>query len=259
MSPEFPPVHLLASNLGPEELEKLEESIPTLTWNAHEAGIVVGRITRRERALFELRRLKVQTTEVKSDSERASLPADAVIKVVKLGWLTDSLKQGTVLPTQPYLIYEGKKAAETAAPSASAAPKTISTSSEEKRTNLPDTSSRLQRVERRTSDVALSKQTERPSHAPASRRKPSDRPPLLHETTSEHDVSLPPVPDYLHTTYSCQRPTPVDSPNATFIEQLKRIRTHRLLEGDKVGVRAYSTTIAAVAAYPFPLKSSIGN
>ncbi|KAI0469142.1 hypothetical protein F4859DRAFT_150351 [Xylaria cf. heliscus] len=55
---------------------------------------------------------------------------------------------------------------------------------------------------------------------------------LAHESTSEHDraMQLPPIPDYLHTDYSCQRPTPFNSPNSEFIEQLKKMRTLRTLE-----------------------------
>jgi DNA polymerase IV len=81
---------------------------------------------------------------------------------------------------------------------------------------------------------------------------------LLHQTTSEHDNpdKLPPIPEYLHTTYSCQRPTPINSPNDPFIDQLKKIRTARVLEADEIGVRAYSTAIAALAAYPYTLSST---
>jgi DNA polymerase IV len=84
------------------------------------------------------------------------------------------------------------------------------------------------------------------------------RPPhLLHETTSEHERldGLPPIPDFLHTTYSCQRPTTAHSLNDPFIFQLKEIKLSRILTGDEIGVRAYSTAIATLAAYPHKLTS----
>jgi len=45
----------------------------------------------------------------------------------------------------------------------------------------------------------------------------------------------------------------MNSPNAAFIVQLTKIRDSRLLTLDEIGVRAYSTSIASVAAYPHPI------
>ncbi|KAM0739210.1 hypothetical protein ACQRIT_006947 [Beauveria bassiana] len=61
------------------------------------------------------------------------------------------------------------------------------------------------------------------------------KPGLTRESTSEHDIQLPLIPYHLHTTYSCQRPTPINPPNSSFIDELKSIRTIRLLQGDKIG------------------------
>jgi DNA polymerase IV len=55
--------------------------------------------------------------------------------------------------------------------------------------------------------------------------------------------------------YACQRSTPRDSPNEAFISLLKKIRTARELTNDQIGVRAYSTSIASLAAYPYKLSS----
>ncbi|KAL9639643.1 MAG: hypothetical protein Q9164_000799 [Protoblastenia rupestris] len=86
---------------------------------------------------------------------------------------------------------------------------------------------------------------------------------LLHQTTSEHDedgvsVFLPPMPDWVvqNKIYSCERATPLDSPNKDFIAQLKQIKLARLLTLDEIGVRAYSTSIASLAAYPYRLQST---
>lgn len=85
---------------------------------------------------------------------------------------------------------------------------------------------------------------------------------LLHRTTSGHDedfVSSPrAMPDWVkeNKIYSCERATPLRSLNVEFIEQLQKIKMARVLIGDSIGVRAYSTSIAALAAYPYRLQSS---
>lgn len=83
---------------------------------------------------------------------------------------------------------------------------------------------------------------------------------LLHESTSEHESAthdLPEMPQWVKDglEYSCQRTTPLTGPNDAFIDQLKKIRTARDLTNDQIGVRAYSTAIAAIAAYPFTVTS----
>lgn len=90
----------------------------------------------------------------------------------------------------------------------------------------------------------------------------SQMPQLLRQTTSEdneiRDGTLPPMPSWvLHNKiYSCERSTPLNSPNADFIQLLKRIRLARELTLDEIGVRAYSTSIASLSAYPYRLQSS---
>ncbi|KAF2448209.1 Nucleotidyltransferase [Karstenula rhodostoma CBS 690.94] len=82
---------------------------------------------------------------------------------------------------------------------------------------------------------------------------------LLQQTTSDYegeDSDLPPPPDWVvnGVKYACQRFTPANPPNQDFIEQLKRIRTARTLIDDAIGVRAYSSIIASIAAYPHKLR-----
>lgn len=79
---------------------------------------------------------------------------------------------------------------------------------------------------------------------------------LLQATTSEYegsDTDFPQPPDWVkkHVKYACQRFTPADGPNEDFLEQLRKIRTARTLIDDEIGVRAYSTIIASIAAYPY--------
>ncbi|KAL7968528.1 hypothetical protein HDV63DRAFT_378911 [Trichoderma sp. SZMC 28014] len=178
------------------------------------------------------------------------LPRDVVL-VLKLAWLLDSLKQDVTLPVDDYLLYQGRKLP-----------------SQPKKDTTPKTSPSRQRFKGRASAVLAraaedQQRTSTSPHSPQAARRRNDspstpsgrkraEPPTLHrETTSEHDVPLPPIPDFLHTTYSCQRPSPVNPPNAAFIKELKAVRKLRLLQGDQVGVRAYSTSIASLAAYPF--------
>ncbi|TQN75191.1 DNA polymerase lambda [Colletotrichum shisoi] len=70
MALELPPVYLLPTHLKPDELHDLEGKIPSLTYNIQEASIVIGKISQRERALFELRRGKVLTDPI--DATRIS-------------------------------------------------------------------------------------------------------------------------------------------------------------------------------------------
>lgn len=80
---------------------------------------------------------------------------------------------------------------------------------------------------------------------------------LFHQTSSEQDADeeFPPIPSFLKTIYSCERPTPLNPVNEGFIIQLKKIRKARELTDDGVGVRAYSSAIAVLSAYPYTLTS----
>ncbi|KAH6890013.1 hypothetical protein B0T10DRAFT_45258 [Thelonectria olida] len=269
MALDLPPIFLLSTHLQPKELHELEEKIDSLTYDINEVEIVVGNISRRERAMFELRRARLETVPLvhtggilddqpgqaakaeESNSppspkrRKLSAPAEGkmqTVKVVKLAWLKDSMEKGQVLPVSPYLLYEGQKCP----------PKALA-----KHANTSPISGIIARA-------AMDQLEQPPPQVSASRTRqgrfssplPQSRPKLTHQTTSEHGLVLPPIPEFLKTTYSCQRPTPVDPPNDEFVDVLKQVRTIRILRGDQVGVRAYSTSIATVAAYPYPLKTS---
>ncbi|TGO30009.1 hypothetical protein BPAE_0009g00670 [Botrytis paeoniae] len=155
-------------------------------------------------------------------------------KVLKIDWYFDSIKEGMLLPIDKYLIYEGRRVTEP--------PK-----------SLP--SDLLTRAAAYSGGSPNHKYS--PHYRQQQSSKPLTRPTLLAQTTSEHDdpSHFPPLPEYLKTIYSCERPTPLTSPNDPFINQLKTIKLKRLLDGDPIGVRAYSTSIASIAAYPYPLRS----
>ncbi|KAK1835947.1 hypothetical protein QBC39DRAFT_130512 [Podospora conica] len=274
---KLPPIFLLSTHLEADTLQKLEDEIPTLTYDINEAEVVLGNISRKQRALFELRKHKLETTEIPSSDNptdspkrkrvRTTAPVDDIsdtasegeseaglettpvkptirtVKVVKLSWFTDSQKAGKVLPFGGYLLYEGRKEPKTPVKSPS----------------LP----RAEDVLKRAMADAASRPGARPGSSSSQAHgrefiQRSSKPPMLRQTTTEDEVNkhLPPIPDYLHTTYSCQRPTPVHPPNGAFIEQLIKIRTARTLVGDQIGVRAYSSAIATVAAYPYPISSA---
>ncbi|KAI1485963.1 hypothetical protein F5X96DRAFT_286891 [Biscogniauxia mediterranea] len=265
MALDFPTIYLLPTHLEADELPELETQIPSLTYDIHEAKVILGKISKKTRALFELRTRGVLTDEVdvphhphvrdasppakrrrlsspsqvpidddaSTTSSHKSIDDDGMlVQVVKLAWFTDSVEKQTVLPVDDYLIYRGRKK-QVMITHPMPSPQHISDNGDgdgdedDKHLALPH----------------------RRSTATKSHMKV---PPLLKETTSDHEraVALPPVPDYLHTAYSCQRPTRLNTPNDAFIDQLKKMRTIRSLENDQVGVRAYSTSIASIAAYP---------
>ncbi|KAH8661318.1 hypothetical protein BGZ61DRAFT_369179 [Ilyonectria robusta] len=269
---DLPPVFLLSTHLQPAELHELEGKIGSLTYDINEAEVVVGNISRRERAMFELRRAKLETVPLQkiahdgephrpADMEDIDNPPELkrrklsgtsgqnrnIVKVVKLAWIKDSLEQGEVLPVDPYLLYEARK------PSPDAASKPTKTSPP---SNILERAAgdQLEQSAMSSSPPRTRHRSRLDTHSMASHSQPP--PSLARQTTSEHDISLPLIPDFLTTTYSCQRPTPINPPNDEFVEALKQVRTIRLLQGDQVGVRAYSTSIATVAAYPYLLKTS---
>lgn len=290
MTIQLPVVYLLPKNLEADELHELEAKIPTLTYDINEADVVVGKISQKVRALFELRSRKLTTEEVApedltpsperawraaavvdTDSDTASeghadgradpsprassSDTPEVVRVVKLAWLTESLRKGRPEPLDDYLVYAGRKTAGRKRKRTPPAPTPATPRREDilLRAKLDAASLPEPRRYGGSSQGASSWRRNREHH----RDHPVKPPPLLVQSTTEHDIdlNLPPVPDYLHTTYSCQRATPMHPPNEAFIRQLMKIRTTRTLLGDKIGVRAYSSSIATLSAYPYTLSS----
>jgi DNA polymerase IV len=211
------------------------------------------------------------------------------VKVVKLEWLNDSFNAAEVLPLELYTIYEAKlllptKPVSQTAPAYIAVGQQMSTFSTNKapesegethagpakRANVdPKPKTYRHRRSEQYTDAAEKDTVGKSSFSstwPRSRKRPYQpitRPShLLHQTTSEHDEatesSLPSMPDWVlqHKVYACERATPLNSPNKDFVCQLKKIKLARILTLDEIGVRAYSTGIASVAAYPHPIQST---
>ncbi|CAL5875184.1 uncharacterized protein PFLUO_LOCUS9488 [Penicillium psychrofluorescens] len=176
------------------------------------------------------------------------------VLVIKLEWLNSSIKAGKPLPKEPYIVYQGRKRTVPTVPAEMG--KQIGTTGQ----------SSKQIIQRAKDDAALQSQpvssgrfgVRRSKEAfdggSSSQRQP---PTLYRQTTSEHDepTPLPPVPDWVRdqVLYACMRSTPLHPTNEEFISQLEKIRRIRELTLDDIGVRAYSTSIAALAAYPYTI------
>ena len=196
------------------------------------------------------------------------------VKVLRLDWLNDSCAAGAIKPLEGYLIFEGcivPAPERDGTPSLnSSTPRPLNASYAQIQT--PQKARTI--LERAKADAAprtqdrsmvkrgLGQNQHRfiPSGAsfdPGSAQYAH----LLHQTTSEYDEGassdLPEMPDWVkkEIKYACQRDSPLHNPNDEFIDLLKKIRTARLLTNDEIGVRAYSTSIAAIASYPYKISN----
>jgi len=198
------------------------------------------------------------------------------VKVVKLEWLKDSLSAGVLQPVMPYTLYEANLLASGRAPRSPQRPsssisnatveQTLSHSKEEIGKEIierakAESKPYIPRNQRRNRirDTMKQEFAGRSFIGGSQSQSFTKHSKLLHQTTSEHDegisATLPEMPDWVlqNKIYSCERSTPLHPPNEAFIEELKKIKLARVLTGDEIGVRAYSTSIASVAAYPHVL------
>ena len=207
------------------------------------------------------------------------------VKVIRLEWLNDSLATGKVLQLEPYTVYTGRLVPlEQPAANRPATMKADASKSFEGNKNIETKEGFPRGIERANANPirkvsryirrdrikeaankdfvgkSFSSSTQATSqHSSRHITRPTH---LLHQTTSEHDEAtssaLPPMPDWVRENkiYACERATPLTSPNEAFICQLKKIKLARLLTLDEIGVRAYSSSIASLAAYPYPIQST---
>ncbi|KAL2832831.1 high-affinity nickel-transport protein-domain-containing protein [Aspergillus cavernicola] len=168
---------------------------------------------------------------------------EGVIRVVKLEWLARCVEAQELVPIDPFLVYCARKVKRPAT-----------------KTEVNTVNSRAI-VDRAKQDAAfkvpgLPVSRNRHHDGLSSSHRPS--PKLYRQTTSDNEEAepLPPVPDWVRNQvlYACMRSSFLDSPNEQFIQQLIKIRTIRELNLDEIGVRAYSTAIAAIAAYPYEIR-----
>lgn len=202
------------------------------------------------------------------------------VLVVKLTWLDECLRQRHLLPIQPFTVYDGRiipKPDGQQTPTSS--PSSVRTHSVGPSSNTTPASSSLQRQDFHTNILARAKADaevkEEKGHPVAfqHRRRFNQQtlppvyattvPKLERMTTSEFEESdsrsLPEPPDWVknHVMYSCLRSTPLVTPNHRFIAELLKIKESRILTHDQIGVRAYSTAIASISAYPHLLQSPL--
>jgi DNA polymerase IV len=207
-----------------------------------------------------------------ADSERRSMwsedhydaiVSDQHIKVVKLDWLIRSSKEEKMLPLEPYVVYHARVVKRPEGGKGKQA--------ERKPLAIVDhdTSHILERAMGDAasqppppSSYASKFSARRMKHPPDAQSSKTHHPPTLYrQTTSEHDeaVPIPPAPDWVkeNLLYACMRSAPLHPPNERFIDQLVKIRKVRELTLDEIGVRAYSTSIASIAAYPYEFRSPV--
>jgi DNA polymerase IV len=205
-----------------------------------------------------------------------------IVWVIRVDWLEACVTAGHLIPLGESLVYKCKvlerpkslktkstKAIFTAAGKAAPASKTLLATSPQARHDILDRAKTDVKgttpkatYQRQQFGNHASRRFEGKTFAPSAQQKggtfAAHTAHLLQTTTSEYegiDSEFPQPPDWVkkHVKYACQRFTPANGPNEDFLEQLKRIRTARTLIDDEIGVRAYSTIIASIAAYPHKL------
>lgn len=213
------------------------------------------------------------TTGSEEDSIRAFFTGEN-IKVIQVQWFEDCFKAGKLLPVEKNVTYEGRvieRPANSATPLVvsgsmlrsspkSATPKSILERAKADAPATPRFSHGYKAQSHRHFNSGGSSSTAY-SHGGTSSTDKTKYAHLLQETTSEYEGNvssdMPEMPDWVKSNvkYACERSTPPDPPNKDFIEELKKIKLARLLTNDEIGVRAYSTSIASLAAYPYKISN----
>lgn len=215
-------------------------------------------------------------------SDNADGLPEGMIVVVRIDWLRESCKVNSALPLSPYTVLRAyisqslRSDAKKGLGVAEHVDTATATSSQTGHGNLGSLMLEMEKCAKTGGRSANRYPSKRQrvkeaadhhfvgrSFSSSTQRSSQVRPThLLHQTTSEHDeiadASLPPMPEWVlqNKIYSCERATPLDSPNRDFVAQLKKIKLSRLLTSDEIGVRAYSTSIAALLAYPYRIRSA---
>ncbi|KAI7507480.1 DNA polymerase beta-like protein [Hortaea werneckii] len=259
-----------------------QAAIPVDDESTESESETAARATRKEEDAIDRPRRHAENERHASRMQSVtSLECAGIIDVVRLDWFEQSRQLGKVLPLHDFLVLRCRRIErplKVVPPKTGSSSNLISTTSLQAKTAPSTSTTKAHHIIARakedasqpstTADHFGKRQFGSRAQAPSSATSWSgghsrDHKPahLLHKTTTEDDENgtsdLPPMPDWVKAgiKYACQRSTPRDSPNRPFIEQLKKIRTARLLTNDEIGVRAYSTSIAALAAYPNKIQS----
>lgn len=274
-----PTIFVLPTHISLEELHAVEGTLSKcgapLTYDIMEARLAIGKVSHEKRAALELRSKGLWTEGItitaamdEPAQKRRRLDDDNKhIRVIRLSWVHESLKAREPLPFEQFTVYEGRKIPK---PPTASLEKASSTTTSPGRCAAQETalhqSPGSSILERARGDTASSSTQFIPS-TPSRRMKATSgspsvlkqRPKLYRASTSdfEEEASIPDPPEWVRNkvVYSCCRSTPLHSPNAEFIDQLLKVKKIRELTLDEVGVRAYSTSIASLSAYPYKLKS----
>ena len=222
------------------------------------------------------KRRRLDTAEIERTQSWFDQLSEDRIVVFRLNWLKDCAQKRAIVSPEPYIVYLGQvidqKPATIAPLSTSLQPTityikipTVGTTLEASRkTHSPG---REQTSSNHLLTALLPQEFTprkfRDQRGGIKRSLSRNHPALKRSTTSEQDFidisnkqdSLIPLPAWMlqqpHTRvyYACTRSTPADPINKDFIRQLYLIKEARLLTGDEIGVRAYSTSIASLSAY----------
>ncbi|RMY54335.1 hypothetical protein D0865_04772 [Hortaea werneckii] len=242
----------------------------------------VARATRREKdGVDRARRRGESKTSESRKKSGASVKSEQIINVVRLEWFEQSRQAGDILPLHNFLVLRCRRIERPlhAVPTTTGnAKNAILANPREAKTGQSISNAQAHHILARAKEDAIQpaktadhfgKRQFGSKHQPPSsatswsggHSRDSKPAHLLHKTTTEDDengtTDLPPMPDWVKAgiKYACQRSTPRETPNKIFISQLKKIRTARLLTNDEIGVRAYSTSIAALSAYPHRIQT----
>ena len=185
-----------------------------------------------------------------------------VLLLLRLDWFFASVRAGRPLPINEFAVLEGscERSAKTSTPLKFHVDGASSQRSSPDKAHQHTETPKEHTLPADTQRPAGGLEAISPVDAPETSRKPASPAILRHDSTADHEVSSQPneMPRWVteKKIYACERPTPPHSPNAGFIEELRRIRLVRNLTLDEIGVRAYSTSIASLAAFPRPLTNS---
>lgn len=202
-------------------------------------------------AQLERPQLTTSVRTVPSASQFQKDKEKGVIRVVRLEWLAKCAEAQELLAVDPFMVYCARKVERPATK------KDKDTATSQAILDRAKQDASFKVPFSTTSMYSRSRHRDGVSSGGSSQRQP---PKLYRTTTSENEEAepLPPAPEWVrnHVLYACMRSAFLDTPNERFIQQLIKIRTIRELNLDEIGVRAYSTAIAAIAAYPYEIRRS---
>ncbi|KAK6501489.1 hypothetical protein TWF481_009326 [Arthrobotrys musiformis] len=269
---DLPNIYVLPTRLDNLQREDIISNLKSkhyrVTTSPQEATIFVGDVLGPKRSLLELRFVGLNTTDATTIKSPAK--GTKILKVVKIEWYTKAIIEGVDVNIDDFVVYNGIYPAKS--PSSSTKP---STPVSRKRSSSPPTLAEKQAEDRSRTESILQRAiaaTRQQSASPGTRHlrhkgylqdsnpsRPFKRPKLLSQQSTDSQEeseriasNLPPLPQWVteKVKYSCMRSTPSDPPNKDFLDALFKIRQIRLIKSDDIGVRAYSTAIASVAAFP---------